>query len=238
MSATACDRFRDVAPELALGIAVGDERAAALDHLDACAECRRELDRLTSTVDAVIASAPAAEPSSGFELRALAGFDEAASGVVALPATPRRSRRLRWVAAAAAAVVLALAAGGIVQWRNQQGPSRPGSTEIAAGAGAHGVLTTPDGAAVGSVHVDHGSVGTAGAASQLVVAVDAGAPTGTYRVQCDYESGRPYTAGELEVGAGGVPHWSATVSVPTYDLRRVRLVSTTGSENLEAELAR
>ena len=73
--------------------------------------------------------------------------------------------------------------------------------------------------------------------SELVVSIGGGAPQGTYRVQCDYDSGRPYGAGDLEVGPDGLSRWSATVSVPTYDLRRVRLISTAGDANLEAEFA-
>ena len=36
-----CDEARELAPELALGIVDGEERAEALRHLSACADCRR-----------------------------------------------------------------------------------------------------------------------------------------------------------------------------------------------------
>ena len=35
-----CTQLADAAPELALGILPGDERAAALAHLDECPGCR------------------------------------------------------------------------------------------------------------------------------------------------------------------------------------------------------
>ena len=98
-----------------------------------------------------------------------------------------------------------------------------------------GVLQTLDGSAVGQVSIENPTRYASGG-SELVVSVDAGAPTGTYRVQCDYESGRPYDAGVITVGADGVPRWSAKVTVPTYDLRRVRLVNTEGADNLEAQI--
>jgi hypothetical protein len=100
------------------------------------------------------------------------------------------------------------------------------------------VLTTPDGIRVGQVTLQPGGPDGDGSrgGSELVISLASSSPVGTYRVECDYESGRPYTAGTLSAPDGGVEHWSETVSVPTYDLRRVRLVSTTGGPNLEATM--
>jgi hypothetical protein len=217
-----CEELHELAPELALGIADGDRRAAALDHLAGCDGCREELVRLTRSVDAVLATAPAVEPPSGFEVRALSTFEP-----VAPP--PRRRPPLLAAAAAVLAIIALLAASAaIVNSRND----RP--TEQAASA-ADASLLAPDGTDVGNVRIERTSAGGGATRSTLVVSVDAGAPEGRYRVQCDYESGRPYGAGQLAVGPDGLASWRADVAVPTYDLRRVRLISTTGDANLEAE---
>jgi Putative zinc-finger len=49
-----CEEVRDLAPELALGIADGAERAEALRHLSACAECRRALEQLSQVADELL----------------------------------------------------------------------------------------------------------------------------------------------------------------------------------------
>ena len=219
-----CVAFRDVAPELALGVAEGDERAAALDHLAGCDDCRQALARLTESVDAVVQTAPEAEPPSGFETRALASFETAAP-------TGHRSRwRPMALAVASLAAVVALAAG-VTAVTRQDDPAGP---QQSAAARSSATLTTPGGSEVGTVRVERS---TGGGPSDLIVSVDAGAPGGTYRVECDYESGRSYRAGEVDVSADGVTDWRTTVSVPTYDLTRVRLVSTGDADNLEAEFS-
>lgn len=99
---TSCEELRAVAPELALGIAGGDERARALGHLAGCSDCRRHLEQLSSLADELLLLGPAHEPPAGFESRVL--------GEVREPREPRRRRPLIAVGAAAAAA-LATAAG-------------------------------------------------------------------------------------------------------------------------------
>ena len=107
-----CEQVRDLAPELALGIAEGEDRDAALGHLSGCGGCRRLVWELSVVGDELLELAPAKAPPAGFESAVLARLTE-----------PPRRRRLqplarRWppVATAAAAVVLAalLGAGSVV----------------------------------------------------------------------------------------------------------------------------
>jgi Putative zinc-finger len=105
---TTCEEVRALAPELALGIADGKERAEALAHLSSCAACRSYLAELTDVADDLLALTPSEEPPVGFESRVLTEL-----GIE----PPSPSRRLRWplvqprrlLVAAAAAVLLAVA---------------------------------------------------------------------------------------------------------------------------------
>src|SRR5919197_6059366 len=66
-----CRDIRELLPELALGIADGEARAEALQHLAGCPDCRRELEELSATADDLMALAPEREPPPGFEARVL-----------------------------------------------------------------------------------------------------------------------------------------------------------------------
>jgi putative zinc finger protein len=102
-----CEQVRKLAPELALGIAEGEERDAALRHLSGCSGCRQLVSELSSVGDELLQLAPAHDPPAGFESRVLAE--------VTTPPRPRSiqplARRWQRLATAAAAVVLAAALG-------------------------------------------------------------------------------------------------------------------------------
>jgi hypothetical protein len=66
-----CARLRELAPELALGVLTGEERAEARNHLATCADCREYVLELTSVSDGLLALVPGAEPPVGFEDRLL-----------------------------------------------------------------------------------------------------------------------------------------------------------------------
>jgi Putative zinc-finger len=82
-----CEEIRDLAPEIALGIADGEERAEALRHLSTCVECRRDLEHLSQIADELLVLAPSQEPPAGFESRV----------VKALGLAPPRRHRARWL---------------------------------------------------------------------------------------------------------------------------------------------
>jgi Putative zinc-finger len=84
-----CDEVRDLASEIALGIADGEERAEALRHLSTCAECRRAVERLTEVTDELLVMAPVQEPPAGFESRVVEAMG--------LQRPPPRRRVARWL---------------------------------------------------------------------------------------------------------------------------------------------
>jgi len=97
-----CEQTRGLAAELALGIADGAERAQVLDHLAACAECRRAVAELSEVTDELLLDAPEHEPPVGFESRVLARLDPQP-----VRRRPRRRRALLMLAPAVASAALA-----------------------------------------------------------------------------------------------------------------------------------
>jgi Putative zinc-finger len=95
-----CEETRALAPELALGVADGEERGRALEHLAGCAECRAEVERLSNVADELMLLAPRREAPPGFESRVLARV---------LPSPEPRRKRLRVVLAPVAAALAAAA---------------------------------------------------------------------------------------------------------------------------------
>jgi hypothetical protein len=100
-----CGRFRELAPEIALGLVAGHERAEAVAHLQDCPACRQHTARLGVVHDRLRALIPAAEPPVGFEQRVLDRL-----GITRRP--QRQPRMSRWISVAAAAVVVVAAFAG------------------------------------------------------------------------------------------------------------------------------
>ncbi|HYI45571.1 MAG TPA: zf-HC2 domain-containing protein [Actinomycetota bacterium] len=114
-----CKEVRDLAPELALNIASGEDRARALDHIATCPECRRFVDELATAADEVLILAPEREPTVGFEKRVLSAIDE------------RKPVRRRWAFAAAATLVAAALGAGAVFWSTADERELAGSVRSA-----------------------------------------------------------------------------------------------------------
>jgi hypothetical protein len=89
-----CEQVRDLAPELALGIAEGEERDAALRHLSGCSGCRQLVSELSSVGDELLQLAPAHDPPAGFESRVLAVILAAALGGGSVLLATASDRRL------------------------------------------------------------------------------------------------------------------------------------------------
>ena len=146
MSDRRCTRLEEHWPEVALGVADAEVRAAALAHAEHCPHCRRELAELAEVADALAALAPHADPPAGFESKVLAAITAASAKP---PVAPTRMAR-RWVAAAAAAVALGAGAAGWSLGHRSSTPP-PASTAVTSAA------LTAAGAPVGQVVVSAGS---------------------------------------------------------------------------------
>src|SRR5215510_9731953 len=117
-----CEQVRALAADLAIGIADGQERDAALRHAATCAECRLLVAELSSVADDLLLLAPSHEPPPGFASRTLARMTP--SGPQPRRRASRRTLRRAgggrpWVArlavAASVAAALALGVGAVYQ---------------------------------------------------------------------------------------------------------------------------
>jgi anti-sigma factor RsiW len=99
-----CTEVDELAAELALDVLGGEERGAALAHIERCPACRHEVARYVDAAEVMLFLTPPVEPPAGFERRVL-------RSVMCGEAHPgRRRRSRRWLVAAALACVVALVA--------------------------------------------------------------------------------------------------------------------------------
>ena len=82
--------------ELALGVLIGRERAAALAHLERCKACREDVHQLMVAGGQLLELLPPAEPPTGFETRVLESMGiPAPEGRSKSRPVPTEDRRLR-----------------------------------------------------------------------------------------------------------------------------------------------
>ena len=226
MSAADCERLHDLAAELALGIADGEERAWALDHLATCAGCRAHVERLSAVADDLVLLAPAAEPSAGFEGRV----------AKELAPAPRRAAWPRHFAIPALAALAAAAVAAAAVWialdddRDLAGAYRD---TLAVADGEYfdaAPLEAPGGDGVGYVY------GYQGRTSWVMVVVYDGVETGRYTVELVTTGGEHRPLGEINVREGEGSTGAAT-AVPYEQVAEARLLDGRGREVADSELA-
>jgi hypothetical protein len=156
-----CAALAEAAPELALGILPGDERAAALAHLDRCPACRQHVGTLAGVTDQLLLLAPTAQPPAGFEQRVMASLDPGPAAAPTDRVAPQRNgqrnhqrngqrdrqhgrRRRTAVVGVAALALAACLAVALVVWRGGASPSPDLAAEQ---------MRTANGAVVGQVFV-------------------------------------------------------------------------------------
>jgi hypothetical protein len=214
MSALTCAQAREFAPELALGILSGAERAEVVLHVDGCARCRAVVADLTEVADAIPALAPDAEPPRGFESRLLRRLDEG----------ERRTRR-RWITAAAvvaaAATIVSVTVVRVIESNDTSTVAAPSTTAVAGAPVAVPMQDAVGGVAAGWAFVDgrHG----------VAVAVDYGVPSGTYAVQVTPNRGGSTSIGTMAV-VDGHGRWTGRSPDALRSGARIALVDAAGDE--------
>jgi hypothetical protein len=217
-----CAEARELFPELAAGVAAGDERARALGHLGGCAECRRELAATAEVVDELLLLAPEHEPPAGFESSVLARL---------APAAPRRRRVLPRLLWAASIVAVAVLASGAVWWRTAADRELAASyRHTLAVAHGHGLSTAPlllaGGAETGTVFAYQGSP------SWIYVTFSLPVPRGRYDVHLLTRDGRRLALRPFTARPGGTA-WGSTVQVAVQQVQQLEF-SRSGGPSMTA----
>lgn len=196
-----CAQVQDLAAEFALGLLDGKERAAVLDHLAGCDDCRRAVAAMAAAADGLLLAAPETEPPAGFEVRALARMGAADR--------PTR-RRARLVALLAGTLGVGVALGALLPGNLPQGrePVRAARLVAATAAVAGEIYTY------------------AGEPPWLFMTVR-GAPDGTYTCRVRTRTGEQLDIGRLEV-RGGVGAWGRVLTVDPDHIVGVELVDAEG----------
>ena len=207
-----CAEARELFPELAAGVAAGDERARALGHLSGCPACRREFAGTAEVVDELLWLVPEHDPPAGFESSVLARLT---------PAAPRRRRphpRLLWAASIVAAAVLA---AGAVWW--QTGDDRELASDyrhtltVAHGHGLSAAPLLARGAETGTVFAYQGSP------SWIYVTFRSAPPQGGYDVRLLTTDGRRLALRPLTARPGGTA-WGSTIQVPIEQMQKLEFI--------------
>jgi len=221
-----CDEVRALAPELALGIAAGDDRARALEHLADCPACRARVEELASVADELLLLAPAQEPPAGFESRVL--------GELEAP-PPRRRRRALIPAFAAVAAAFAAATAMWVATKDDRDLASRYRATLAEANGKYltaEALAAPGGERAGTVF------GYEGEPSWVLVTVyeDERPAPGRYQVQVITGKGKRIGLGPIEVtregGSGG-----ESIPIHFHDVSEVRLLGPGRGDVYQAEFS-
>jgi len=236
-----CEQVRALAADLAIGIADGQERDAALRHAATCAECRLLVAELSSVADDLLLLAPSHEPPPGFASRTLARM---------IPSAPQPRRRAarralrragggrpwmtRLAVAASVAAALALGAGAVYQ--GTSGDRRLADSYRAVLAQGHGSffavapLKSPTGT-LGSVF------GYQGQPSWLFATLNRpAAQPEHYDVQLITRDGRHLSLGETVLG-GTHSTWGAKIPVKLTQVSQLRFEAASGQATMVADFS-
>lgn len=207
--------MRELAPELALDVLTGYERAIAQAHINQCPACRAYVGSLTRVSDRLLSLVPSAEPPVGFEDRVLSRM-----GLTAPPA--RQPERRRWpliaVAAAVAALVFGFGGWAIGNFGQSSSTSNasgaPGEHELRFAA-----LRSNDQRQIGQVFTYEGEP------SWVYMSVDTDPNAGTVSCQLEKKDGTYVPVGSFPL-SGGKGSWGAQMNVDPGVVTGARLVST------------
>lgn len=221
-----CVEVRALIPELAMGVAPGDERARALAHLATCTGCRQLLEETTATVDELLLLAPEHEPPTGFDSQVIAAIGLGREG------QPGRQKAWRLVLAAAVVVLVAAGAAGLTRWA--------GADDRELAAQYRETLRVAEGSylraapLVGRGSTEAGHVFAYQGNPSWVFVTVADAPSGVHRVRYVTEDGRRRPLGWCTV-RDGQGSWGTAIDVPVYAVDRVELVHEGGTLRADLE---
>jgi Putative zinc-finger len=227
-----CEEIRELAPEIALGIADGQERAEALRHLSTCAECRHTLEQLSQVADELLEVAPTEEPPPGFESRVVKalGLER-----------PPRSRLPRWLtprwlaprlapALAAAAVTAAVLIGSYSDDRRTAERYRDTLAQ-ADGRYFQAEQLADETGARGGV-----AFGYEGSPSWVLLTVDPAHRDAVRRGELVTRDGRTIALPSLKLDRDG--SWGGAIPVNLYKVASIRLLGDSPGEILQASFSR
>jgi anti-sigma-K factor RskA len=215
VSMIGCAAVQERAPDLALGILDGSERAEAVEHVSHCTRCQATVSEFAEVADLLPALAPEAEPPPGFERRVLA----------AMRADRRRTFLRRVATAAVAAALAAILSIVIVRVVDADRDTRP---QAAAPVLRSVQMISDDEVAVGRVAVS----GTGRAA--VAVSVDYHVPDGRYTLQVQHAGEVTRSIGTIAI-VGGHGEWRGDTRVPA-DAVTVAMTDGTGGVVCQAAL--
>ena len=221
MSGYTCVQARDAAPELALGVLDGAERAEVVEHLRNCSRCQAYVAELTEAADVLPLMTGEREPPVGFEHRVLARVH----------AEQRRSRR-RWVvsiaAVATAATILSITAVRVIDAGSDASPAATGTpatsgppvaTSPAAPAHAR-MISEADGMTAGWAYVTQRQT--------VMLSIAYGVTPGRYGIQVRSGNDAPVLIGGMDISAS-MASWMGKSSVPITDGDTISLVAADGA---------
>ena len=213
MSVYSCAQLRDVAPELALGVLSGAERAEALMHVNGCGRCQAYVNELSEAADAIPLLAPEIEPPVGFEQRVLA----------AGPASRRRSVR-RMVAAvaaaAAAAAILSVTIVRVVESGSDGGAPAASAVAPASTPTSVKMVSTTGALPAGWAYVTN--------KHSVAISVDYGVDPGSYKIAVRPPAGSWVTIGSMAIVAGH-GSWTGSSDVALRAGSTISLVDSAGN---------
>ena len=221
-----CEETRDLAAEIALGIADGEERAEALRHLSTCEDCRRVVGQLSQVADELLVLAPVEEPPAGFETRVVEAMG--------LKKRPRRRLSLHWLAprvgpALAAAAVTGAVLVGVYHNDRQTAAEYRGILDQAGGQYFQAGPLRDESGARGGV-----AFGYEGSPSWLLVTVNPAHRGDVKTAQLVTKHGRTIPLRSFRLDRRG--SWGGAIPVKLYKVGSIRLLGERPGEILQASL--
>ena len=211
-----CSDVRDLIPELAAGVASGEERAEALSHIAGCPACRLELDQTAAMVDDLLLLGPSKEPPPGFETSVLASLR--------LPRS-RARRRGRVLQFAAVLVVAAMVSGGVgggvTMWATMEERELAAAYERTLEVANGEYFTARDVTSGSGREVGH-LFAYEGSPSWIFVTIASTPTSGSHTMQLVTKSGDERTLDECFLNAGG-GSCGGEIDVPLSEILLIRL---------------